>query len=431
MPFRIALSGLNAASADLKATGNNIANAGTVGFKSSRTEFVDVFAVSYGGISSTAIGGGARLASVTQQFSQGNIDFTDNNLDLAINGQGFFVVEDNGARLLSRAGAFAVDRDGYVTNSSGYRLQMFDLSRDAGGNPITGADGNLRYETADTVDVQLATTIGAPNATSLIDPTINLNSGDNVIDRGVTAFNVNDASTYTSSTSLTVYDSQGGAYPATQYFTNVSNTGVNGDNTWEVRLYVNGAPLTSTTTGGPAATLIFDNVGQVDATSTDAGQIAYDPFAVSGAANLNITLDLTNTTQYGSPFAVTAMTQDGYSSGRLSGIDIDQEGVISARYTNGQSEVLGKVALANVANPQALSPQGDTVWAETFAAGDLLLGEAGSSTYGLLQSGALEGSNVDIAAQLVSLITAQRNFQANAQVISTADTVTQTIINIR
>lgn len=431
MPFRIALSGLNAASADLKATGNNIANAGTVGFKSSRTEFVDVFAVSYGGISSTAIGGGTRLASVTQQFSQGNIDFTDNNLDLSINGQGFFILDDQGTRLLSRAGAFSVDRDGFVTNHSGHRLQMFDLSRDAGGNPIVGADGNLRYETADTVNVRLATTVGSPSATSSITPNINLNSSDTEIDRGVTPFNVNDANTYTSSTSLTVYDSQGQSYPATQYFTNVSNTGANGDNTWEVRLYVNGSPMTSTTTGNAAATLIFDPSGQIDPSSTDGGQILYDPFAVGGANPLSISLDLRSTTQYGSPFAVTSMTQNGFASGRLSGIDIDQEGVISARYTNGQAEVLGKVALGNVSNPEALQPQGDTLWAETFAAGDLVLGEAGSSTYGLLQSGALEASNVDIAAQLVNLITAQRNFQANAQVISTADTVTQTIINIR
>lgn len=431
MPFRIALSGLNAATANLKATGNNIANAGTVGFKSSRTEFADVFAVSYGGISSTAVGGGTRLASVAQQFSQGNIDFTDNNLDLAVNGQGFFVVEDNGARLLTRAGAFSVDRDGFVVNNGGHRLQMFDLSKDATGNPITDANGNLRYETANTADVQLSTTVGAPNATTKITPSINLDSGSTPIDRGVTAFNVNDASTYTSSTSLTVYDSQGASYPATQYFTNVSNTGANGANTWETRLYVNGSPLTSTTTGTAAATMIFDSYGQVDPASTDAGLIAYDPFAVSGATNLSLNLNLTSTTQYGSPFAVTAMIQDGYSSGRLSGIDVDSEGVISARYTNGQSEVLGKVALGNVANPEALSPQGDTEWAETFAAGDLLLGEAGSSTYGLLQSGALESSNVDIAAELVNLITAQRNFQASAQVIKTADTVTQTIINIR
>ena len=434
MPFRIALSGLNAASADLKTTGNNIANAGTTGFKSSRTEFVDVFAVGYGGISQTAIGGGTRLSSVTQQFSQGNIDFTNNNLDLAINGEGFFIVEDDGARLLSRAGAFTVDRDGYMVNGSGNRLQMFGLSRDANGDSITDANGNLRYETSDTADVRLLTTVGAPNATDVIEPSLNLDASSGVIDRGAVAFNVNDASTYTSSTSITIYDSQGASYPATQYFTNVSNIAPNGDNTWETRLWVNGTPLNTTAAPAADATvgfLVFDQFGQVDPSSTDGGAIEYDPLPVSGAADIDLQLDLQAATQYGSPFAVTSMTQNGFTSGRLSGINIDAEGVISARFTNGQSDVLGKVALANVSNPTALQSNGDTLWAETFGAGDLLLGEAGTSTYGLLQSGALEASNVDVAAQLVNLITAQRNFQANAQVISTADTVTQTIINIR
>ena len=428
MPFRIALSGLNAATADLKTTGNNIANAGTVGFKSSRTEFVDVFAVSYGGISSTAIGGGARLAEVNQQFSQGNIDFTDNNLDLAINGQGFFVLEDNGSRLLSRAGAFTIDRDGFVTNSSSHRLQMFDLSRDVNGDPVIDANGNLRYETADTTDVQLSTNVGAPSATTAITPTLNLDSSATQIDRGTIAFNPLDAATYTSSTSLTVYDSQGRPYPATQYYTRLDPN----PNEWEVRLYVDGSEILPVSTAPNPATLTFDTSGQVDtATATDGGYIQYTPTAISGAANLAIALDLTDTTQYGSPFAVTAMSQNGFSSGRLSGINVDSEGIISARYTNGQAEVLGKVALGNVSNPQALLPQGNTVWGETFAAGDLLLGEAGTSTYGLIQAGALEASNVDVANELVSLITAQRNFQANAEVISTADTVTQTIINIR
>ncbi len=428
MPFRIALSGLNAASADLKTTGNNIANAGTVGFKSSRTEFVDVFAVGYGSISKTAIGGGARLSSVTQQFSQGNIDFTDNSLDLAMNGQGFFIVEDDGARLLTRAGAFSVDRDGNVVNSGGQILQMFDLSRDGAGNPVLDVNGDLRYETARTVDAQFLTTVGAPTATSEIQPTINLDSGSSPINRGALPFNAADAGTYTSSTSLTVYDSQGRPYPATQYYTNL----LPNPNEWETRLFVNGSEILPVSSAPNPATLRFTPSGQVDTTtSTDNGQITYTPTAINGASNLAITLDLTDSTQYGSPFAVTAMTQNGYSSGRLSGITVDAEGVISARFTNGQSDVLGKVALANVANPQALAPQGDSLWAETFAAGDLLLGEAGNSTYGLIQAGALESSNVDVANSLVNLITAQRNFQANAEVISTADTVTQTIINIR
>ncbi len=439
MPFRIALSGLNAASADLKATGNNIANASTTGFKSSRTEFVDVFAVGYGGISSTAIGGGVRLSSVTQQFSQGNIDFTDNNLDLAVNGQGFFVLSDSGSRVLSRAGAFSADRDGYIVNSSSQRLQIF---------PAVNSSTGTIFDTGRLTDIQLSTTEGAPRATDQIASEMNLDASDAV---PAVPFSSSNPESYNSSTSLTVYDSLGAQHTATEYFRKA------GPNQWEVYMEVNGTLINEIDSNtGTAQPLIlnFSNDGTLDFTATDTSNNgisgANNDFSVTpaqsgvynvgdtttiasltGGAELSINLDFRNITQYGSAFSVSSLAQTGYSTGRLSGIDIDAEGVISARFTNGQSQILGKVALANVSNPQGLSPQGDTVWGETFAAGDLVLGEAGSASFGLMQSGALESSNVDIAAELVGLITAQRNFQANAQVISTADTVTQTIINIR
>lgn len=418
MPFRIALSGLNAASADLKATGNNIANASTTGFKSSRTEFVDVFAVGYGGISQTAIGGGVRLAAVTQQFSQGNVDFTDNNLDIAINGQGFFVLSDAGARVLSRAGAFSPDRDGYVINSSGHRLQIF---------PATVGASGTSFDTGSLADLQLSTSEGTPRATDEIASRLNLDASETP---PVIAFNpllaTPDPESYNRSTSLTIYDSLGAKHNATQYFVK------NGPNDWSVYLNIDGE-----TVAGSPASLIFTNQGVVDQTASSGanGVITLGPTSTiagtTGAAEITLDLDFSAVTQYGSPFAVSALQQSGYATGRLSGIDIDSAGIVSARYTNGQSLTLGKVALANVANPQGLSPLGDTVWGETYGAGDLILGEAGTSSFGLMQSGALEGSNVDIAAELVNLITAQRNFQASAQVISTADTVTQTIINIR
>lgn len=418
MPFRIALSGLNAASADLKATGNNIANASTTGFKSSRTEFVDVFAVGYGGISQTAIGGGVRLASVTQQFSQGNVDFTDNNLDLAVNGQGFFVLSDGGARVVTRAGAFTADRDGYVVNSSGHRLQIF---------PATVAASGTTFDTGRLTDLQLSTSEGTPNATDEIASRVNLDASETV---PLVAFNpalaVPDAASYNSSTSLTIYDSLGAQHSATQYFVK------NAPNDWSAYLYVDGQVV-----AGSPANLIFNPDGSLNtgASSGLNGIMTIGPTtnitAATGANELTIDLDFSELTQYGSPFSVSALRQSGYATGRLSGIDIDAEGIVSARYTNGQSQTLGKVALANVANPQGLSPQGDTVWGETFGAGDLILGEAGTSSFGLMQSGALEASNVDIAGELVNLITAQRNFQASAQVITTADAVTQTIINIR
>lgn len=416
MPFRIALSGLNAATADLKATGNNIANASTTGFKSSRTEFVDVFAVGYGGISSTAIGGGVRLAAVTQQFSQGNVDFTDNNLDLAVNGQGFFVLNDNGARVVTRAGAFSSDRDGYVVNSSGQRLQVF---------PATVAASGTTFDTGRLSDLQLSTNAGTPQATDEIVSSLNLDASESV---PLVAFDPAVPASYNSSTSLTVYDSLGAQHAATQYFVKT------GANTWNVHLKIDNEMV-----AGSPASIAFTNQGALDIANSPgvdiSGLAAMGPTtaisAVTGAAEIALSLDLSTVTQYGSPFAVSGLQQSGYATGRLSGIDIDAEGIVSARYTNGQSQTLGKVALANVANPQGLSPQGDTVWGETYGAGDLVLGEAGTSSFGLIQSGALESSNVDVAGELVNLITAQRNFQASAQVITTADTVTQTIINIR
>lgn len=413
MPFRIALSGLNAASSDLKTTANNIANASTTGFKGSRPEFVDIFAVSYGGVSATAIGGGTRLAAVSQQFGQGNIDFTDNNLDMAISGQGFYILDDNGVRLFTRAGAFRVDRDGNVVNSGGQRLQVF---------PATTTALGTVFDTGRLTSLQLSTSEGAPNATTTITSLLNLDASSTT---PVPAFNIANPQPdqYNSSTSMTIYDSLGSQHTATQYFRKTAA------NTWDVYMYIDGS-LVQTTAPANSATITFNPDGTL--ATPVGGQIAYSAYApTTGANNISLTTNYLSATQYGSPFAVNSLRQDGYATGRLSGIDVDPEGVVSARFTNGQSQILGKIALANFPNPQGMAPQGDTVWGETFAAGDLLLGEAGTSSFGLIQSGALESSNVDVAEQLVNLITAQRNFQANAQVISTADAVTQTIINIR
>lgn len=420
MPFRIALSGLNAAQTDLSATANNIANSSTAGFKRSRTEFSDVFAVSFEGLSNIATGNGVGIAAVSQNFSQGNIDFTDRSLDLAISGQGFMVVRDSQGEAYTRAGAFHVDRSGNVVNQNSQKLQVFDA--------VTGGG----FNTGSPVDLVLATTEGAPAATSTVDVNVNLSSAAIA---PVTAFSTTDATSYNNSTSTVIYDSLGGSHTATMYYRKTAA------NTWETYLYINGTQITKDTDGDNALTgtdtppdtvfetLVFDSAGAV---LTPAGGLIdyanFDP--LSGAAQINIAMSYANASQFGSPFAVNGLSQNGFTTGRLSGIDIDDEGVVFARYTNGQSSPLGKVALANFANVGGLRQLGDTVWAQSFEAGDRLLGEAGTSSFGFLQSGGLESSNVDIAASLVNLITAQRNFQANAQVISAADTITQTIINI-
>lgn len=407
MPFRIALSGLNAAQTDLSVTGNNIANASTAGFKGSRTEFSDVYAVAFEGISSLATGNGVAVTGITQNFSQGNIDFTERNLDIAVSGQGFFVMEDASGQSFSRAGAFHIDRDGLIVNQGGQRLQVFPS--------ISGGTG---FNTGVLSDIQLLTSDGPPQATANIDVTLNLSSSDTV---PVTVpFNPSDPTSFNNSTSTVVYDSLGSAHTSTLYYVKSAVL-----NQWDAYQYVDGNEITS---GGVSPISLTFNA---DGTLAGPTNIAYDAVP-SGTGALPIQLDVNypNSTQFGSAFAVNGLSQDGFTTGRLSGIDIDNEGVVFARFTNGQSNALGKVALANFANVGGLSQQGDTSWGQTFNSGDLILGEANTASFGLVQSGALEASNVDIAASLVNLITAQRNFQANAQVISAADTVTQTIINI-
>jgi len=405
MPFRIALSGLNAAQADLGVTANNIANTSTTGFKGSRTEFADLFAVSLQGVSSNATGNGVRVAAVSQQFAQGNIEFTDSNLDLAVSGQGMFILSDNGALSYTRAGAFQMNRDGYVVNSQGLRLQVY---------PPLAAGG---FNTGGLDDLRLLTTDSPPSATANVEYVLNLPG--NATPPPVAVFDPNDPNSFNQATSLTLFDSLGATHTGTLYFT---KTGV--ANQWTAQLTIDGATV------GGAQTLQYSNTGLL--TAPVGGQLAFPAYTpTTGAADMQVTVDLSRSTQYGSNFAVNSVTQDGYTTGRLIGIDIDETGIVQARFTNGNSEPLGQVAIANFANPQGLQQLGNTQWAETFSSGQALRGQAGNSGFGLVQSGALESANVDVTEQLVNMITAQRNFQANAQMISTADSITQTIINMR
>jgi flagellar hook protein FlgE len=400
MPFAVALSGLNAASSDLNVTANNIANANTVGFKSSRAEFADVFAVG-----AQEIGNGARLSSVTQEFAQGGIDFTDRALDLALSGEGFFTVSDNGVISYTRVGSFGVDRDGYVVNNQNQRLQVF---------PRTNAG---TFNTGTLTDLRLATADSPPQATTNAEFGINLPA--DAQPPAIAVFDPNNAQSFNHSTAISVYDSLGASHTVTAYFVKTATP-----NQWDARFYVDGAAL-----GGPN-TMVYSDTGLL--TTPASGNFALPAFTPpSGAAPVNIAAGFSQSTQYGSSFGVNSLSQNGFTAGRLSNIDVDTSGVIFARFTNGRSEPLGQVALSNFANVQGLRQLGDTSWGETFTSGDAVRGSAGTGSFGLIQSGALESSNVDLTEQLVNMITAQRNFQANAQMISTADQVTQTIINIR
>jgi flagellar hook protein FlgE len=405
MSFRISISGMSAASSDLDVTAHNIANVNTTGFKASRAEFADVFPVSTYGLAQNAIGAGVRLAAVAQQFSQGNIDFTGRVLDMAISGQGFFTLSDKGSLVYSRAGNFGTDRDGYVVNPSGQRLQVFPPN--VGGGFNTGSLSDLRLPSGDS----------PPAATTRVTVETNLPAAASV--PTVSPFNPNDPATYNHTTSLTIYDSLGASHTQSVYYVKTANP-----NEWKLYTYIDGTPV------GGANTLQFSNAGVL--TSPSPAQItlpAYLP--TNGAAPLNITLDLGKSTQFGNAFSLQTLTQDGHTTGRITGIDISPEGVVSARYTNGVAQPLGQIALTNFANPQGLQSLGDNAWAETFNSGQPLRGAAGTSDFGLIQGGGLEASNVDLTEQLVNMITAQRNFQANAQMIQTQDQITQTVINIR
>lgn len=403
MSFRISISGMNAASSDLEVTAHNIANVNTTGFKSSRAEFADVFAVSTYGISQNAIGAGVRLAAVAQQFSQGNIDFTGRALDMAISGQGFFTLSDKGNTVYSRAGNFGTDRDGYIVNPSGQRLQVF--APNAAGGFDTGRMSDLRVPNGD----------APPAATSKVTIETNLPAAASA--PTASPFDPNDPTTYNQTTSITIYDSLGAAHTQAQYYVKTANP-----NEWQLYTYMDGTAV------GAAQTLQYSNAGAL----TSPAQISLPPFTpANGSAPLNITLDLGNSTQYGNAFSIQTQTQDGHATGRITGIDISPEGVVSARYTNGVAQPLGQVALTNFANPQGLQSLGNNAWAETFNSGQPLRGQAGSADFGMIQGGGLEASNVDLTEQLVNMITAQRNFQANAQMIQTQDQIAQTVINIR
>jgi flagellar hook protein FlgE len=421
MAFNTALSGLNAASNMLSTTGNNIANANTTGFKKSRSEFADVYASSMGGVSSITPGAGVRVANVAQQFTQGNLDFTENNLDLAISGEGFFVLGDSvdnvNERVYTRAGAFHMDREGYVVNHLGQPLMVYAPNGD------TIEEG---FSTGVFQTLQLDSTQGLPKATSSIDIAVNLDSRKP--EPATTPFDPADSTSYTHSTSVTIYDSLGNTHIATSYYVKTATP-----NTWELHVYVDGQNMLGGSTTDPIK-LEFDPDGKLLEVNDDpaTAQFQTDPVTINPSAqDIQLTLNLQGSTQFGSAFSVNTLNQDGLTIGRLTGVDIDDTGVVFARFSNGGSKPLGQVAIVRFQNPQGLAKLGDTNWGESANSGAPISGVAGTSSFGVIKAGAIEASNVDLAQQLVNLIIAQQAYQANAQTISTENTVTQTLLNIR
>ncbi len=402
--FSIALSGLTAASSALDITSNNIANANTTGYKNSQAEFGDVFSSSAVNLNTSTAGQGVQLISSAQQFTQGDITTTSSPLDMAISGNGFFTLDSPSGYVYTRNGTFQQDNQGNVVSATGQFLQVYPPLANGGFN--TGALQNLNLNTAQS----------APLATSTGNVTLNLPSNDT--QPTVAPFDPTNPATYNQSTSTTVYDSLGNSYPATFYFTQTATPG-----TWDVNMTVNGTQV------GAAQTMTFSSSGLL--TTPANGDVAFAGFnPPDGAVPMNMTFNFANTTQYGTQFGVSSITQNGYTTGQLSTVSVDTQGVVSAVYTNGRSTDLGQLAIANFPNPQGLQQLSNTNWAQTFSSGTVVQGTAGSAGFGTVQSSALESSNVDLTTELVNMITEQRAFQANAQVITTADQLSQTVIGI-
>lgn len=648
MPFNVALSGLRASSVDLEVTGNNIANASTVGFKRSRAEFGDVYSNSFFGGGDTATGDGVSVQKVRQMHSQGNVAFTDSNLDLAISGGGFFVLSDAGEAKYSRAGQFGVDKDGFLVNNTGMRVQGFranesgtvsgvlgDLVVDSNDLPpvrTTNVFASYNLNSSEPVLSQSGTTVntdggsigvaqtgsqnGYPSQTiNIVSPTggtsqvttavnatagaiaaqfsltdgvtasatttasisladfsnvsntmsvsvngvrfqptgatpalqladlgtkinasalvgitavtdatgdlriiqdqgadllfgfagdvtdsfdilgtnvpptsVTLNNGqaqgviggavDIVLDEGYAMnnggattpliatfigqpfinnqFAPNDPSSYNHATSTNIFDSLGNSHVMSNYFVK-QNSAVSGMNTWQMHVQIDnqdvGDPLIGSVPSRATFNLVFNEDGSLNEILSDQILISnWDPLDANGQPNgaarplnvvdggvlpipdpptsSNFEVDVTSLTQFGSPFAVNNLVQNGFTTGRLVGLDVDDSGLMLSRYSNGQSLVLGQVALANFNDIEGLSPNGDTTWVQTFASGDPIIGAPGTASLGVLTASAVEQSNVDLSNELVNLIIAQRNYQANSKTIETANTVQQTILNI-
>ena len=404
MGFQQGLSGLNAASKSLEVIGNNVANANTVGFKESQAQFADVYANSLAGAGASQIGIGVKLAQVAQQFTQGNVTASNNPLDVAINGGGFFRMSNNGTVSYARNGQFQLDKAGYIVNATGSHLTGYGVS--ASGVLASGAPTDLNINTADLT----------PKITTKVSALLNLDSGSAI--PVTTPFNMADPTTYNNSTAVSVYDSLGNAHTVQTFYVKT------GANAWKVYAANDGVPTTPANIGS----LAFASDG-----SLIAGAPLTVPLVVSTGATtpFPVSIDYTGTSQYGSSFSVNALKQDGYTSGRLSGFSISADGTIVGRYTNGQSATLGQVVLANFTNPNGLQSLGNNLWTETATSGPALVGTPNSGSLGVLQSSAVEDSNVDLTAELVNMITAQRNYQANAQTIKTQDQVLQTLVNLR
>lgn len=418
MSFSQAVSGLGAASSNLDVIGNNIANSATAGFKSSTIAFADMFAGSNVGL-------GTKVAAVIQNFNDGATTTTSRGLDVALSGNGFFRMTDSsGGVFYSRNGQLTLDANRNLVNTQGLNVTGYPAS----GSPATIQAG------ANPVALRIPTEQMPARATTTAGLVANLNSTDTT--PSVPTFSTANADSYNKKTTATVFDSQGNDHALDMYFakdtasnswtvrTIDANTGLSagdfrmafdtsGKLTSVSKLNANGTVASTTTDGTVGLTL---NVGGAN------GAVANQPITMSMLGSLQ---QNTGATNFGSP------TQDGYAPGDLTSYAINNDGTITGSYSNQKTQLLGKIVLSSFSNPEGLQSKGDNVWQASSASGQAAIGLANTGTFGSLTAGALESSNVDMSKELVNMIVAQRNYQANAQTIKTQDQILNTLVNLR
>ncbi len=436
MALNIALSGLAAAQKDMSTTSNNIANANTFGFKESRAEFGDVYSSSLFSNSKTTTGGGVQTSAIAQQFHEGSSIYTNNPMDLRISGNGYFAVANDklspNLNFLTRNGAFHLDKDNNIVNSEGQFLLGYQVDKET--EQVTS------YEPK---SLNVPDKYGQPRASGEI--TTGLNLPADAPQKDSALFNYQDPTTYDKTTSATVYDSLGQAYKLSTYYVKdnkASNTWsvfyTMTDNVSEKPLNISNGDVTSTATGQKGNSLSFNTDGSL--ISVNGGQpVVTDALGAGGAGlELNggddtqtLTVNFDGPTQYAAPFEIRKFSQDGATSGYLGKVDIDPKGTIMATYSNGEHVPLGRISLVRVSSEQGLAQVGNTQWQSNQRSGETIWGEAMIGAFGKIKSGTIEQSNIDMTRELVDLITAQRNFQANSRSLEVGNQMNQTILQIR
>ena len=408
MGFQQGLSGLNGASRNLDVIGHNIANTATVGFKSSQAQFADVYASSLFGVGGLQVGIGTKIADIAQSFTQGNVSATGNTLDLAITGEGFFQVSKDGVVSYTRNGQFHLDSEGFLVDNSLARVQGY-------------AAVNGVLNTAPGADLQVTFSTGQPQVTSTVDMALNLNADEIA---PLVAFDPADTDSYNHNTSVTVFDALGSEHTMTLYFSKSTAAVLPGTVDWNVNAFLDGIAAGGSILTFPVTT------GQITPATNDFAITA--DVSVGGVATpLPITVQLGNTTMFSGKFGVNTLTQNGFGKGDLAGLAVTKDGIVQAQYTNGEALTIGQLSLSSFINPNGLQSIGDNHWIATPDAGTANTQQPNSGVLGLVQSGAVEDSNVDLTAELVNLIIAQRMYQANAQTIRAQDQILQTLVNLR